>query len=232
MNDTKLDFEKRKSEVDNYLSLLIILDDENTRVKYKKDNIVVEEKISDQLQKVLIANGFLLLYNLIEATVRNSILEIYFKVQDNSLAFEKLSENLKKIWIKQSTGSLKEGNFRQDTLRKQVLDIAEFIVKKETISLSKDNLDFSGNLDARKIRELAYSFGFDAPAKGQSLVTIKNKRNHLAHGDFTFSDIGKDFTVGELNDFKTEIFDYLSDVINKIEDFIIQKKYTVSTGTP
>ena len=60
------------------------------------------------------------------------------------------------------------------------------------------------------------------------METIKNKRNHLAHGDSTFSKIGKDFTVGELEDFKDETLAYLADVINKIEIFIVQKKYTIS----
>ncbi|RKZ54051.1 MAG: hypothetical protein DRR16_06190 [Candidatus Parabeggiatoa sp. nov. 3] len=63
------------------------------------------------------------------------------------------------------------------------------------------------------------------PSNGRNLVTIKNKRNHLAHGEFTFSDIGKDFTVGELDHFKDETLVFLSDVINKIEKFIIDKQY-------
>ena len=233
MNNTKLDFEKRKDEVENYLIFLGILSDgENTRLRYKKNESMVEEKIPEQLQKILIANGFLLLYNLIEATVRNSILEIYFEVKDNSISYEKLSENLKKIWIKQKTDNLKERNFKQDTLRNQILEIAESILRKEIILLSEDKADFSGNLDAEEIRELAERFGFDIPKNGRNLVIIKNKRNHLAHGHSTFSEIGKDYTVGELKRYKDETFAFLSDVIAKIEDFIVQKKYTSSPGTP
>jgi len=226
MNITKRDFDKRKDEVENDFSFLSILDDdENTRLKYKKKGDLVEEKISDQLQKILIANGFLLLYNVIEATVRNSIVEIYYAIEDNGISFEQLSENLKKIWVEHSTDNLKDGNFKQDTLRDTILKITESILTKETISLSNDKLDFSGNLDAQKIRELATKYGFDMPSNGRNLVTIKNKRNHLAHGEFTFSDIGKDFTVGELEKFKDETLVFLSDVINKIEKFIIDKQY-------
>ncbi|OQX05810.1 MAG: hypothetical protein BWK80_51675, partial [Desulfobacteraceae bacterium IS3] len=145
--------------------------------------------------------------------------------------FGELSENLKNIWIKQSMDSLKEGTFTQDTLNKQVLDIAESVLNKETITLLKKNLDFSGNLDAKKIRELADRFGFDAPRDGRSLVTIKDKRNHLAHGDYTFSEIGRDYTVKDLDNFKTETFAFLSDAINKIEAFIVNKRYAVSKST-
>ena len=226
MNITKRDFYKRKDEVENDFSFLSILDDdENTRLKYKKKGDLVEEKISDQLQKILIANGFLLLYNVIEATVRNSIVEIYYVIEDNRISFEQLSDNFKKIWVEHSTDNLKDGNFKQDTLRDTILKITESILTKETLSLSKEKLDFSGNLDAQKIRELATKYGFDTPSDGRNLVTIKNKRNHLAHGDSTFSEIGKDFTVRELENFKDETLVFLSDVINKIEQFIIHKQY-------
>lgn len=229
MDSTRLDFEERKKEIENYLAFIVILsDDENTRLKYRKDDGIIEEKISDQLQKILIANGFLLLYNLIEATVRSSIAEIYLEVRDKGITFGELSEKLKKIWIEQSTDSLKEGSFKQDTLNKQVLDIAEAVLKKETVTLLKEKMDFSGNLDAQKIRELAKKFGFETPRDGRSLATIKEKRNRLAHGEYTFSEIGKDFTVKDLNEFKIETFVFLSDAIDKIEDFIINRRYTVT----
>ncbi|OQX76448.1 MAG: hypothetical protein B6D64_09860 [Bacteroidetes bacterium 4484_276] len=61
---------------------------------------------------------------------------------------------------------------------------------------------------------------------GRNLVEIKNKRNRIAHGEQTFYDVGKDFSVGELNDFKNETFAYLSDIINSIEKFIIDGNYT------
>ncbi|MDM8568096.1 MAE_28990/MAE_18760 family HEPN-like nuclease [Thiotrichales bacterium HSG1] len=227
MNRTKDSFKKRKDEVENYFYFLAILnDDENTRLKYKKDGNLVEDIIPAQFQKILIANSFLLLYNVIEATVRSSILEIYYAIKDNEINFEQLSENLKEIWIEQSTNNLKQGNFTSNTLHDCVLDIAESILTKETISFSENKLDFSGNLDAQKIRTIAKQYGFKMPSNGRNLETIKIKRNHLAHGDYTFSQIGKDFTEKEIKNFKDETFQFLEDVINKIEQFIIQERYT------
>ncbi|MCI5181695.1 MAG: hypothetical protein D3921_04115 [Candidatus Electrothrix sp. AW1] len=228
MNSTKLDFEQRKQEVEIYFSFLAILeDDENTRLKYKDGEKVIEKKVSGTLQKILIANGFLLLYNLIEATVRNSILEIYDEIQDSNINFEMLSKRLKKIWIKQEMNKFKEGTFKHDTLRHQVMNIAESVLTRESIVLSKEYLDFSGNLDAKKIRELSEKIGFGKPKNGRNLVTIKNKRNRLAHGEATFSEIGRDYTVGDLSDFKKETIEFLDEVILKIEHFISHKKYIV-----
>lgn len=226
MDNTKLDFENRKSEIENYFKFLLIFDDDNTKIHYKKDDEIVIEKIQPQFQIILIANAFLILYNLIESTVRNSIVEIYTKVEDDELTFDKLSDNLQKIWIKQTTDKLKENNFKPETLRDYVLSIAKDILQKETIKLAKDKMDFSGNLDAGEIRKLAEKIGFDKAVNGRNLVEIKNKRNRLAHGEQTFYDVGKDFSVGELNDFKDETFNYLSDIINNIEKFIIDENYS------
>ncbi|MCK5524434.1 MAG: hypothetical protein KAI83_14985 [Thiomargarita sp.] len=37
--------------------------------------------------------------------------------------------------------------------------------------------------------------------------------------------MGREFTVGELENFKDETLDFLSDVIDKIEKFIVDKHY-------
>mgnify|MGYP001211919790 CR=1 FL=1 len=225
MDNTKLDFENRKLEIENYFKFLLIFDDNNTKLQYIKDGAVVIEKIQSQFQIILIANAFLILYNLIESTVRNSIIEIYTKVEDNQLSFDKLSDNLQKIWIRQTTDKLKENNFKHETLRAYILVLAKDILQKETIKLAKDKMDFSGNLDAGEIRKLADKIGFKKAVNGRNLVEIKNKRNRLAHGEQTFYDVGKDFSVGEINTFKNETFAYLSEIICNIEEFINNEKY-------
>jgi len=125
MDNTKQDFENRKSEIDNYFKFLSIFDDDNTKIQYKKDGGIITEKIQPQFQIILIANAFLILYNLIESTVRNSIIEIYTKIEDDELTFDELSDNLQKIWIKQTTDKLKENNFKPETLRDYVLSLAK-----------------------------------------------------------------------------------------------------------
>ncbi len=228
MNEPKKDFENRKAEIENYFEFLEIFDDDDTMLQYKKKGGFVNESINPRFKIILISNAFLILYNLIESTVRNSIIEIYTKIEDDQVGYEGLSENLKKIWIKQNTDHLKEGNYRFETLRDHVFHLAKDILNKEIIILSKENLDFSGNLDAQRIRDLADSIGFDLSPDGRNLVEIKNKRNRLAHGEQTFYEVGKDFSVKALSDFKHETFEYLSDVIEKIEIFILDKKYTAS----
>lgn len=228
MVNTKSDFEQRKKEIENYFSFLDTLDKETTFLKHIKDSQIIEEVISKDIQRILIANSFLILYNLIEATIRNSIVEIYEKIQEDSITYNDLSQNLKKIWIKNKTKNLKEGNFNINTLQTNVESIINNVIDNEIVLLTKEDIDISGNIDADKIRTLAKEIGFDKASNernGTNLVTIKNKRNGLAHGNHTFYDVGKDFTVKDITTFKDETFLYLLDVITNIEKFINEKKY-------
>ena len=150
---------------------------------------------------------------------------IVAQYQEDNNSYEKLSKNLQKIWINQKIDKLKEGRYNHDTLLKTIQNIANNILAKETIALSKDDINISGNIDAKKIRKLAQQIGFAESRNGRSLEKIKNKRNRLAYGEQTFYDVGKNFTLNELNNFKQETFDYLSDVILKIEKYILDQKY-------
>lgn len=225
MVNTKSDFEKRKNEVEEYFSFLSILDKETTFLKYLKNEQIIEEEISKNTQRILIANSFLILYNLIEATIRNSIVEIYDKIQEDEISYNQLSQSLKKIWIKSKTKNLKEGNFNINTLQGNVESIISNVIDNEIVLLTQEDIDISGNIDADRIRTLAKEIGFDKTSNGSNLVTIKNKRNGLAHGNHTFYDVGKDFTVNDISLFKNETFLYLADVITNIEKFINEKKY-------
>jgi len=231
MNNTKSDFEKRKNEIEIYFSFLLKIDDEeNTKLSYKLGTNIVTEKVSSQLNKILIANSFLILYNLIESTVRNSIIEIFNQIMDDDIAYEKLSENFKNILIKQTTNKLKEGNYRPDTIQSCIYGFVSDALDKKAVFLNKEDINISGNLDAQEIRSVAKKYGFKAPKNGRNLEDIKNKRNKLAHGDNTFFDIGKNYSVNQLIAFKEEVVNYLGEMITKIEKFIEDTEYLNETS--
>ena len=231
MDNTKSDFLTRVKEIEAYFDFLALIDKDDTKLKYFENTTLIEEGISNDIQRILIANSFLILYNLIEATVRNSILAIYEKIKEDEVSYVELSTNLKKIWLQQKTKNLKEGKFKQDTLHGNIQEIIDHVVDNEIIALTKDDINISGNIDADKIRALGKEIGFQKSSNeknGRNLVTIKDKRNGLAHGNHTFYDVGKDYTVKDIATFKQETFDYLSDVIANIEKFINDEKYKVS----
>lgn len=217
MNNTKSEYQKRLDEVEMYFNTIKVLD--SGMCKIVCTDILgnqTERKIDDELSKVLKANGFLLLYNLIEATIRNSISAIFGAMHAQNMTFKKLTDNLRKLWINQEVKNLK---------KEELLSLFSSILEDELITFKTECVNISGNIDAQRIRDIAKQFGYRESRDGRDLVTIKEKRNKLAHGEFTFSEIGKDYSVSELIRFKDNTKDYLQDVLINIEVYINNKEY-------
>lgn len=235
MINTRGDFTKRTQEIDQYFNFLSSIDRANSLCNVQYDDLLGQihyEPIDQELLKILKANGFILLYNLIESTVLKSIEAIFNRIQDQALTYQKLSENLKKLWVNHKGKDLKGiDSINLNKIRQIMRDAAESILINEIAKLETTCVNISGNIDAQEIREIAKKFGFDEIADGRHLVTIKQKRNHLAHGDFSFTDIGKNYSVGDLISFKADAFDYLNNVMNSIEDYITNKKFEYSVPT-
>lgn len=221
MNNARNEYIKRLHEVELYFDTLQLLDMGTCSIKCV--DILGNEKTKDvdaELSTILKANGFLLLYNLIEATIRNSITAVLNSIKASTVTFRDLSDNLKKIWIKQETKG-----FNDENNHERIMLIIKTVLDNEILSFEKDCINISGNIDAQKIREILKQFGGNEISNGRDLKTIKDKRNHLAHGEFTFSEIGKDYTVRDLIDYKDETKNYLSNVLDEIQDYIDNQKY-------
>ena len=225
MNNTILNFEKRKVEINTFLDYLVLLDKDSIELKYTENRETKYESVSSEFLTTLTANSFLLLYNVIESTIRNSIIAIYDNIKEEGVTFNELSDNLKKLWTKFETDRFKEGNFRMETIREFVLDFANKIVTREVVIFSEEWMDFSGNLDAQEIRGLADKIGFPKSPNGRNLVKIKEKRNRLAHGEHTFYDVGRDFSVRDIIELKNEVFEYLDDVVRNVGIYINNKSF-------
>lgn len=59
-------------------------------------------------------------------------------------------------------------------------------------------------------------------------VIIKNKRNNLAHGNESFSECGRDYTLENLEEIKDESVEYMRFILTHIKEFIKDKKYLLS----
>ena len=217
MNNTRENYKNRLREVDLYFNTLRIVD--NGRCYIKSIDIlgnIEEREIDVTLSTMLKAHGFLLLYNLIEATIQNSIMAILNTIHASSITYKQLSDKLRKMWIKQELNS-----FNND----KVLSMIDKILNDEVLKFEARCFHVSGNIDAQKIREVLKQIGGNEIKDGRDLENIKNKRNCLAHGDFSFSEIGKDCTVAELISYKENVKDYLSKVLDEIEAYIASKKF-------
>lgn len=228
MNNTKEEFNKRIEEINIYFQLLTTIDKGNCHIHCKtisgEENT---EPINIELIKILKANGFLLLYNLIEATIRKSLEAIFSAIHIENLTFLQLSDKLKTLWINQKTLPLKEGvdAVTYDKIRGLLEDVAKSIIDNQIMQLETECVKISGNIDARSIRDIASKIGFEQSKDGSLLETIKKKRNHLAHGEFTFGEIGKEVSVNDMIKYKDSAYDHLTDVLKSIEDYIASRKF-------
>ena len=93
---------------------------------------------------------------------------------------------------------------------------------------------FSGNIDAKEIRNTARKYGFSditnhlITKNGEKLATTKSKRNDLAHGFISFQECGKDYTIQDIISIKEETLKYLEGILKNIETFLTNEDYKIA----
>jgi hypothetical protein len=188
-------------------------------------------KIDRGLQKILRSYSFLLLYNLIESTLSNGILEIYDNIHDEKINFRTITDEFKKIWIESKSKRLSDAKNEsniQNILKSIISDCNDL----NEISFDKHRLSISGNLDFKTIEKIRIKYGFKSPIPNKDrkqlisfLNLIKTKRNYLGHGNESFTKASELKTYRELSHMKTEIIIYLDSLVSSIDDLLSIKKY-------
>lgn len=218
MQTVKVDFRQRASEVRRYFRFVIQAASSTVEIAVHGNTgtaFSMHEK--DELLKTLKASCFLLLYNLVESTMRNLIEAIFDEFRSEGVRFDDCRDEIKRLVLL---------NFRSrnpDKLLIKLLDIARHVVT-ETFE-SKET--FAGNIDARTIRETAERFGFTPPPTntGWMLRTVKENRNDLAHGNKSFSEIGKDVTPDRLEEARQQTFVILFLTLRNVSIYLERKRY-------
>ena len=101
----------------------------------------------------------------------------------------------------------------------------------------KDYFDLSGNIDARKIKSIASSYGFSSDVgvavKAEStLLLVKRMRNKLAHGRMTFAESVKDKSVQDMIRYKDQVVQYMECVLSNISTYLDSNEFQESTVSP
>jgi hypothetical protein len=223
------DFEKRVAEIELFFKHLEHLEvngaflylPNRTRKKYLPHD--------NELVKVLKANMFLLLYNLAESSIKQSLTEVYDAITAKNLSYSQVIDEIKKIWITQ-----KHDNFRNKGTEKIFIAINQ--LANETINIEFDsNKTISGNIDGRKIREFSLKHGFSNRAhknanNGNKLHEVKTQRNNLAHGNISFAECGRNYGIEQLRVTKKEVILYLRSILRNIKKYLDQEKYSLQNA--
>ena len=150
------DFDSKVCEVENYFSFLEKVEYEYVFL-FKKG----EEKpfiINDELFKILKANGFLILYNLIESTILNTVVAIFDEIKQQNLSYTDISEKIRLYWSKHKYKY--DETITEKRLFKRFHQIVDEIINNIPIEII-NRIEYGGSLDANKIRKVSNDLGID-----------------------------------------------------------------------
>jgi len=229
MNTVLLDFNTRAQEVDDYFIFLHGLSKQTTKLAVADSAGQYQiQSLNDELAKTLKANGFLLLYNLVESTMRDAIEAIFDELKNQAISFDQLKPEIKMIVLQ----NLK--NRSPEKINLQINQISTDII---IATFDRKKL-FSGNVDARLIKKIAEKYGFSyqtdfAKTKnGKNLRDIKRNRNDLAHGNKSFKEVGRDNSIEVLLEIKQEVIEYLRQILQNIKIYLDNQEYLDITTDP
>ncbi len=223
MRTVILDFEKRVKEIELYFTHLEYIEEKDAQIFFPKRNQRKYVDYDIELTKVFKANLFLLLYNLAESSIKQSLNEIYDSITAENIKYKDVIDEIKKIWIEE-----KHSNFRN----KGVSNIFTTInnLTEDIIDIRFNSKIISGNVDGQKIRAFSSKYGFSNNShrnanNGVKLLQVKTQRNNLAHGNISFAECGRNYTISDLREIKKQVIIYLRSILKNIEKYINQKKF-------
>lgn len=215
----QINYESRVDEINQYFDFISKLESQGDFFGKQFPDIDNRE-----ILKTLKANCFLLLYNLMESVTKSTIQGLYDHLKEKNVKYDDCCERIKKVVLKNAVHE-KNRHTLQKKLKKIVLDIVTETFLVETL--------LSGSVDAQSLRKLAGEYGFSGHLagngfSGERLVEVKNKRNDLAHGEITFNEAGRDTSLNDLEDIKTDVFGYMQQFIINVDVYLSSRQYLAS----
>ncbi len=216
MFQVQQEFQERQREVSRYFDFLRHFNDGQISLKIPEAAATTLPAEVDDLFKTLKANGFLLLYNLIESTLKNAIEAIFDEFRLKSISFDSCRLEVREVILK---------NLRRHNVKKIAASLSAISTDVVVATFQKEELA-AGNVNARLIREIARLYGFSSPnLKSDELLTVKINRNDLAHGLKSFAEVGRDFDLERLEQIKSEVVIFLAALLSSIADYLAKKSY-------
>lgn len=230
---------ERSAEIIGYLRFIKkIISDNATLFNPATNNQI---PISKDLTHTLKANGYLLLYNVVEATMTTAIEDIHAAIErdwasNSDITLDRMNPKLfERVLSRFRAGKSSDLSAAAPVagrwLIKYWLDDHAKLVKENKNPLA------SGNLDGRKILEMAEIYGFDSfgrvsAMKHKGMHMAKQKRNDLAHGKTSFLDCGKDIGLEDLISDSVGVLRCLRHHVQAIQIFISERGYLFQALPP
>lgn len=221
----------REEELESYFRFVALVETETPRLLLANRKTHKTRGIDEDVVKILKANCFLLLYNVVEATVRDAFSSIYDAIQSDRCRVKSLNDSVRSVWFDAEFRRVSAASATPNSYRSLARELVQAVLADTEISLDIGSLKMDGNLDAAKIRQLCQAHGVSHKTlpqtkAGEKLLTIKKNRNALAHGSLSFTECGRDFTMSDLQVIKHESVLYLRGILRNIDKYLTKKAYT------
>ena len=234
MKDFIRDFNRRLAEIQKYFELVDRIEElgafSTNSITFPSGEYIVDS----DLQKILKSHCYLLLYNLVESSIRNGITAIHDVILIEQLTYKDLSPKIKKMWcLNDLSKSFTDSSIKKDTVADNLHKLLKSVLDDEMVSLNTSNIPISGNLDATTIKGLIDMYGFvgNVGVPSREINPILNRlvkvRCDLAHGNVSFCDASNQISWSKLVDDKDKLVIYLTHMLNNINDYIESKKYRI-----
>ena len=230
------EFNRRVAEIQKYFELVDRIEQlgafSTNSITFPSGEYIVDS----DLQKILKSHCYLLLYNLVESSIRNGITAIHDVILIEQLTYKDLSQKIKRLWLlNDKSKSFRDSYITKDSVADNLQELIKSVLDDEMVSLDPSNIPISGNLDAKTIKELIDMYGFfgnlGVPSKeiDDILNFVVKIRCDLAHGNVSFCDASSQslITWSKLVDDKDKLVKYLTHLLNNIDDYIEKKKYRI-----
>jgi len=210
-------FEKRVKEVELYHEFISTIIDRKPLLNFGEE--AIDEAINKDIYPILKANMFLLLYNLVESSFKEALGHLSEQINDSNLKYKDSIPEIRKLWIECEKKYFAKNPNDMPKLE-YFYNIIENI-KEESLSVpsSLQGAALPGNIDARKVRECMERYGITLNIEeGKQLVTVKNQRNNLAHGNVSFMECGRDLVISYLKYVKDDVILFMRAVLILLQE--------------
>lgn len=215
--------EERQSDLERMYALSEYVGSKLDRVDL--EDFTDEEKylFDDAAANTLKSSIYMCCYNLVECISRECVNSIYDYLSDNEVSYSELRASFQKhLW----DCAVKNNNSGKQ-LHKDVNNDFEALFARATLDVEKV---FNGNVDKRKIRLCFEQYGVDIQAGeesrgGEDLVTLKEYRNALAHGEKSFSQQGAMDTLESTIEMSKRITVFMNSLIFSVEQYLEKEHY-------
>jgi len=234
----------RSIEVKAYIEFLRVAVERRATITATDGALVLE--LSQELTHTLKANLVLLLYSAMEATLIQLLDEMHDAIKTNCTSVDALNAQLLRVVLR----TVKRDQYGKvlSSVSPLHTSLFEFWIndwKDRTSGKDKRVDGISGSVDSLVFYQQLKKFGVVAPTENdrppkhltdQALQKVKNKRNELAHGEKSFTDLGRDLAVEDLESYSSAVFGNLKKIANEVDTYLCDRRYLAPppalTATP